>query len=653
MPDDFKNTGSLNPPSDQESHDDSDEDLLSSFEAISKALAELGDTTPAPDDNAFEYPLAKVIELLPRHYIIDSNEDVVAGQAVVISLQDLFDQLARGKVTMPLSKLAYFVPASLLYDAIFNDSTEVQLNLPLVVRAISTDAFAKHMPPRSEKYIIDGLDDPFEAFGREELSVAEAREAITLEDEEEEIESEEPATAQTAEAVTLEDQEDAGVNQQDKVTAIPQAPELVAPEQATEADRAPEPDPVTEPVTESVAQPISEPVAPPMSSGDTSFAYPLPDLLALIPPAHVQSSDVSDKAATIVLDLPDLFDQLSRGKVSIALSIIAEAVPTECLAKETLTNTDTKIDLSLRHVVESVGPERLAARITGEFRSYDIDRLVDPFEEPDDLPRKIIKKRKQQSRSPNARQFAAMVQRPSLAEAVSETHGTSAAARKHAKGVDSELNFHELPGNININAASMDELQALKGVTRERAAEIIAYREAHGEFKSIFELQHIPGINKTSFRRITGMTATTKQYHRRRRLSGLLAIEPDKITNLDLVAGQLVKKPGFSGCIISDSDGLVLAQHGTEKLCEEIAAIIPRMMRRIGEDMKLIGAGRVGTVSIAIDGVLYTIAASRNVALTAVHDEHHVSETDLAFIRKTQKELAWLLSLRAYVGPTS
>lgn len=49
---------------------------------------------------------------------------------------------------------------------------------------------------------------------------------------------------------------------------------------------------------------------------------------------------------------------------------------------------------------------------------------------------------------------------------------------------------------VNINTANVEELQQLKGVGAKKAAEIVAYREAHGEFKNVDELTNVKGIGK-------------------------------------------------------------------------------------------------------------------------------------------------------------
>ena len=42
---------------------------------------------------------------------------------------------------------------------------------------------------------------------------------------------------------------------------------------------------------------------------------------------------------------------------------------------------------------------------------------------------------------------------------------------------------------VDINAANQEELQTLKGIGAKKAADIIAYREAHGGFKNVEKLR--------------------------------------------------------------------------------------------------------------------------------------------------------------------
>ena len=55
---------------------------------------------------------------------------------------------------------------------------------------------------------------------------------------------------------------------------------------------------------------------------------------------------------------------------------------------------------------------------------------------------------------------------------------------------------------ININTASTLALEALPGIGPSKAAAIAAYREDQGEFKSISEIQNVPGIGPKIYAQI-------------------------------------------------------------------------------------------------------------------------------------------------------
>ena len=49
---------------------------------------------------------------------------------------------------------------------------------------------------------------------------------------------------------------------------------------------------------------------------------------------------------------------------------------------------------------------------------------------------------------------------------------------------------------VNINQASQDELMKLDGVGAGAAKKIIAWREAHGPFKRVHDLEKVPGVGR-------------------------------------------------------------------------------------------------------------------------------------------------------------
>lgn len=51
---------------------------------------------------------------------------------------------------------------------------------------------------------------------------------------------------------------------------------------------------------------------------------------------------------------------------------------------------------------------------------------------------------------------------------------------------------------VNINSASVAELDAVKGITPKKAAAIVEYREQNGPFKSLDELKKVKGFGDKS-----------------------------------------------------------------------------------------------------------------------------------------------------------
>ena len=54
-------------------------------------------------------------------------------------------------------------------------------------------------------------------------------------------------------------------------------------------------------------------------------------------------------------------------------------------------------------------------------------------------------------------------------------------------------------GRININTASAEQLTALPGIGSARAADIVAYRSAHGSFARTEDLKAVPGIGNAVY----------------------------------------------------------------------------------------------------------------------------------------------------------
>lgn len=57
---------------------------------------------------------------------------------------------------------------------------------------------------------------------------------------------------------------------------------------------------------------------------------------------------------------------------------------------------------------------------------------------------------------------------------------------------------------VNLNTASVDQLDAVKGVGPAKAKAIVAYREKNGPFKSVDELAKVKGFGDKSVAKLRG-----------------------------------------------------------------------------------------------------------------------------------------------------
>ncbi len=73
--------------------------------------------------------------------------------------------------------------------------------------------------------------------------------------------------------------------------------------------------------------------------------------------------------------------------------------------------------------------------------------------------------------------------------------GESGAVPEAAQSAESQ-------GLVNINTAGQEELQTVPGIGEVKAKAILAYREEHGEFSSVEEIQQVPGIKGKTYEKI-------------------------------------------------------------------------------------------------------------------------------------------------------
>jgi len=56
--------------------------------------------------------------------------------------------------------------------------------------------------------------------------------------------------------------------------------------------------------------------------------------------------------------------------------------------------------------------------------------------------------------------------------------------------------------SVNVNSASLEQLQQIKGIGPKTAEKIVEYRDTHGQFSSVDELSNIKGIGDKSLEKM-------------------------------------------------------------------------------------------------------------------------------------------------------
>lgn len=82
--------------------------------------------------------------------------------------------------------------------------------------------------------------------------------------------------------------------------------------------------------------------------------------------------------------------------------------------------------------------------------------------------------------------------------------GFNAANAESLKMTDDVGQVATTESLLNLNTASLEQLMALPGIGKSKAAAIISYRESEGPFSSVDELTKVKGIGVKMLAKLTG-----------------------------------------------------------------------------------------------------------------------------------------------------
>jgi competence protein ComEA len=83
------------------------------------------------------------------------------------------------------------------------------------------------------------------------------------------------------------------------------------------------------------------------------------------------------------------------------------------------------------------------------------------------------------------------------------------ATQKEADKEKAEAPAAAPKGAINLNSATVDQLETLPGVGRKMAERIVEYRQKSGGFKKIEDLMNVKGIGEKNFLKLKPLVSVT------------------------------------------------------------------------------------------------------------------------------------------------
>ena len=135
---------------------------------------------------------------------------------------------------------------------------------------------------------------------------------------------------------------------------------------------------------------------------------------------------------------------------------------------------------------------------------------------------------------------------------------------------------------VDVNTASYSLLSYIAGISAAAAKNIVAYREANGEFTSRRQLLKVPKIGAKAFEQCAGFLRITDGDD----ILDNTGVHPESYE----IAKKLLKKFGYSEQDVASGSLTLLPmsveQYGKKKLCDELGCGVPTLDDILGELMK-------------------------------------------------------------------
>ena len=201
-----------------------------------------------------------------------------------------------------------------------------------------------------------------------------------------------------------------------------------------------------------------------------------------------------------------------------------------------------------------------------------------------------------------------------------------------------------LHGGVDLNNASEEEIAGrLSGVGRTLARAIVQNRTVMGPFLHVRDLARVPGMGPRNFTRITGLAWRNDGVARREQVLAILNPSEDGDLNLPGVADRLAKAKGFTGCLITDQDGHLVASSWSDPGHEAMGAFAPYLIRKLAPSLQAVEAGELDAVTLFAGERAFVMIPVDRLVLVAVQSANQFSRSHLRVVQQVADAIKHLL----------
>jgi predicted regulator of Ras-like GTPase activity (Roadblock/LC7/MglB family) len=596
-----------------------------------------------------------MVKIMPTAFTETEDLTSVSDTCEVV-VEDLFDQLSRGKVETTLDHFLASVPKHYLATDVDRAGKQpVMLPLPLVVEAIGPEELQKRTAKVKDEPSTIDLPD---LFGLKSISPQQAAAPATQKPEKPAAPKPPPTPAAKKPAPPKPPQPPAAEKPE---APKPPPPKPEAPKPPPPKPEAPKPPPATTKEEEKAAAKPATPepsklrlkksgTAIPVSRPETA-AKPVEAAKAKQPKKPEKPTGQAPAETPERIPFPHKEEAAAKPqpekKKPVPPAPAEKKTEKEPVEKAAAAKIKPEAPKEKAAPTAPPTPEKPKKPVPKEADQQEPQVPPTPVSEPEPkapAPAETAKEpaAKEPVKEPEKAPAPPPAEEPPVPEKTEEPTETETPAKPEAgkaRGARPRLELH----GIDINTANPRELiDRLPGMTHYLAARLIEEREFNGSFFEAADLARIPGMNDTHFEAMTDQPWRQEIYTQMRTAHKVIGPAENGPPDLPAVATRFKMLEGFEGCLITHQDGDLLASSWSDRPSETLKAMAPQIIKRVRQYMQEIDIGETLSVTVNLEGRSISVVQEQDICFAAVHGLDGLSRRHIQIVNA----VGWMLGAR-------